>query len=343
MAWVFLPLCRCSLDAAGSTLEPISAEDSELSPIAKPSHTGKPASCPRCGGADWIRPRWMTTLEPLTQEALGDALMSWQAAIRASRTVSQENARGSRTSAGSGHTSVESSKSADQGSSCARTSPELFPPEDLLPSWKTWKDWATKRPHTKFPLLRLELGTFASASSLLPTLTRPNGGRKPKGGTMSRTGMTPDGKKRQVDLTFALNLQPTLTKHGNYNRKGASKNSGDGLATAIKLMPTLQKHDAGKGQGKRWRRYGTKHGASNLNDFVAAGLMPTLLKRDARTARGGTRSKNAQGGEPLVVQIGGTLNPEWAEWYMGVPIGWTELEPWATSWFHSKRCPPGAR
>ncbi len=30
----------------------------------------------------------------------------------------------------------------------------------------------------------------------------PNGGRRPKGGAMSSTGMTPDGKKRQVDLDW---------------------------------------------------------------------------------------------------------------------------------------------
>ena len=23
----------------------------------------------------------------------------------------------------------------------------------------------------------------------------------------------------------------------------------------------------------------------------------------------------------------GPINPEWAEWYMGFPIGWTELPP----------------
>jgi hypothetical protein len=34
---------------------------------------------------------------------------------------------------------------------------------------------------------------------MYPTPTVPNGGRSPKGG-MSLTGITPDGKKRQIDL-----------------------------------------------------------------------------------------------------------------------------------------------
>jgi len=37
----------------------------------------------------------------------------------------------------------------------------------------------------------------------------PNGGRQPKGGSMSLTGQTPDGKKRQVDLLFAVKSWPT--------------------------------------------------------------------------------------------------------------------------------------
>jgi hypothetical protein len=29
----------------------------------------------------------------------------------------------------------------------------------------------------------------------------------------------------------------------------------------------------------------------------------------------------------LPTQIGGQLNPAWVEWLMGVPIGWTSLDP----------------
>ena len=268
MSWVFLPLCRCSLDAEGSTSGRISVVDSEPSPTAKPSLIAKPASCPKCGGEDWIRPRWMTMLEPSTQEALGDALMSWQVAIRANRIASQEKEKDYMTNAGSGHTLSASSKSAGQDSSCARTSQELFPPEDLLPSWKTWKAWATKHPHTKFPLLRLGHGTSESASSLLPTLKKSD------------------------------------ASHGGPNQRDS------------KGYPALP---------------------------GAVRLMPTLIKRDTRGPKSAMQGKNQTGTPSLVAVIGGTLNPEWAEWYMGVLIGWTELEPWATSWFHNKRCPLGRK
>ena len=60
---------------------------------------------------------------------------------------------------------------------------------------------------------------------------------------------------------------PTLTVCGNYNRKGASETSGDGLATVI----------------------------------------------------------------------GGPMNPEWLEWFMGVPKGWTGREPLGKEWCHWQR------
>lgn len=48
-------------------------------------------------------------------------------------------------------------------------------------------------------LIQAVRGNPNSHYRMYPTPTVPNGGRSPKGG-MSLTGMTPDGKKRQVDL-----------------------------------------------------------------------------------------------------------------------------------------------
>src|SRR5574341_1378333 len=36
-------------------------------------------------------------------------------------------------------------------------------------------------------------------------------------------------------------------------------------------------------------------------------------------------------------QIGGQVNPRWKEWFMGFPIGWTEIEPLETRSFQSWR------
>lgn len=47
-----------------------------------------------------------------------------------------------------------------------------------------------------------------------PSPNVPSGGRSPKGGTMSPTGMTPDGKKRQVDLNWIGQLAHWITDNG---------------------------------------------------------------------------------------------------------------------------------
>jgi len=90
-------------------------------------------------------------------------------------------------------------------------------------------------------------------------------------------------------LGYAVRYWPTPTVTGNHNRKGASKNSGDGLATAVK-----------------W-------------------ATPTCHDRKGKS--GAKRGQNAQGSECLTEQAGGTLNPPWVEWLMGWPVGWTDCEP----------------
>ena len=85
---------------------------------------------------------------------------------------------------------------------------------------------------------------------------------------------------------------PTPTVCGNYNRKGASASSGDGLATAVLKCATPTARD--------WR---------------------------SGKASQATHDKNSR---PLSEQIGGSLNPTWVEWLMGWPLGWTDLKPLAT-------------
>jgi len=91
-------------------------------------------------------------------------------------------------------------------------------------------------------------------------------------------------------------LLPTLTVCGNYNRKGASPTSGDGLITALKKLPTL-------------------------------------CARDARTVAGSQPPRRAPtSGDPLIYHLGKELppekrrglklNPMWAAWFMGWPMNW---------------------
>lgn len=81
-------------------------------------------------------------------------------------------------------------------------------------------------------------------------------------------------------------LLPTPTVCGNYNRKGASKTSGDGLITALR------------------RKY------------------PTLCASDWK----GSTKKGQRRGQLSEVFLGGKLNPRFVEWMMGFPIGFTKLK-----------------
>ena len=35
--------------------------------------------------------------------------------------------------------------------------------------------------------------------------------------------------------------------------------------------------------------------------------------------------EHGTGGQNLQTVVGGALNPQWVEWLMGFPIGWTDL------------------
>ena len=116
-----------------------------------------------------------------------------------------------------------------------------------------WKPKVTNHGRLYFQLAASARSTSDSESLLLPTPTT-------------------------LAMMARANLWPTPTVHGNNNRKGMSANSGDGLATAVKM----------------WR---------------------TPTNRKATDPQVG-----------LADQVGGQLNPQWVEWLMGFPEGWTDSE-----------------
>lgn len=81
-----------------------------------------------------------------------------------------------------------------------------------------------------------------------------------------------------ISLETAVAMMPTPTVHGNYNRKGASETSGDGLATVVAKYSTPCAQEMRQGE-----------------------------------------------------QPGGQLNPDWVEWLMGWPVGWSNLGPLDTA------------
>ena len=116
--------------------------------------------------------------------------------------------------------------------------------------------------------------------------------------TLLRSGMTVSGMlwerpmwERHTNETGS-GWWPTPTVCGNYNRPGASKTSGLGLATAVRMWPTP---NAGS---PKWG--GTMQEWGGSKNWVRK-EMPELAS--------------------------GPLNPTWVEWLMGWPLEWTDLKP----------------
>lgn len=124
-----------------------------------------------------------------------------------------------------------------------------------------------------------------------------------------RSGMARNGMAYQLPPSALLtrgtgySLLPTPTVKGDYNKKGLSAASGDGLITAVlNLLPTPNAGDY-------------KAGYSDAPD-----RQQSSLPRSVARALG------------LVSGKRGKLNPEKVGWMMGYPVGWLKLPAggWAT-------------
>lgn len=71
-------------------------------------------------------------------------------------------------------------------------------------------------------------------------------------------------------------------------------------------------------------------GTHGMNLATAVNMLPSPNARDWRSGKG--RQEN--GHTPQLPEvIGGQLNPDWVEWLMGWPIGWSDLKPLETDRF----------
>lgn len=144
---------------------------------------------------------------------------------------------------------------------------------------------------------------------------------------------------QQDHLSAAIQRLPTPTVNGNYNRKGASATSGDGLATAVKAMrvPTPKAAAAGPDFAKM-ERSSTGISLPTWVALSASRRVPTPTVQDAKNNCGPSQTDR----DALNVTVGGPLNPEWVEWLMGWPIGWSSLEPMPLerfeAWLDAHRC-----
>ena len=118
----------------------------------------------------------------------------------------------------------------------------------------------------------------------------------------------------------AVERWPTPTVTGNYNRKGASKDSGDMWPAPEAGMPVATPHS----QMLR-ETWPTPRKCAAMN----ASMTTTLAQRNHGNLEEAVAAR--------MIPDGGKLNPPWVEWLMGWPLGWTDLRASAMDRFQQWR------
>ena len=244
--------------------------------------------------------RFGMTCRPLT-DAHGEALLtSYLADFRARTSVLPEAAQGSKASAAAcGSTWPGLPVKYDPRSSSWKTAHCLW--EEGLP-WSSviLPTWGMTRSGFVYQHPTAERPISATAAGLWLTPTVPNGGRTMTPEMAMNGGYTPEGQKRQI-----------------------------GLENAVRYWPTPLASDAESAGGIGcWAR--GKRGLA-LNTAVRLEF-PTPGFNDFKSGKGYDHGDKKQ--TPQLRHIsGGLLNPEWVEWLMGWPLGWTDLKPLAMDKF----------
>ena len=244
----------------------------------------------------WNRVSWMPhlfgrILKPCQWSRFEDELTLSLAATHANLSVSLEKEEQKKTKDISGLTSEKSSEQFDLFDVSLKTSKDTST-LDSEKSLATWKALVTKRRGEYSARLKSAHPTREKGSSLWPTVTMDS--------TSSRTKKYAQGG---MPLSMAVNLWPTVrvsSANGASQKELSEGNPKRRLETEVLLWPTPTAHEA-------------RLGYQDRSDPTKKGTQESLT----------TVVVNRAGGRSECL---GHLNPEFCEWLMGVPTGWTELD-----------------
>lgn len=197
------------------------------------------------------------------------------------------------------------------------------------------------------PLAPLTKGT---GSGLWPTPTA----HKPEAEILTETRgsrlLRPDGRTYGMNLATAGQRWPTPQSTDGTKAPKYHKGGNPSLPQAVKLWPTPTGADGSGGPGHSGREGGlnlrtavslwptsTVNGNNNRKGLSATSGdgLATAVKSWATPCASPWRTPNQNGNhaDQLPNQVGGSLNPDWVEWLMNWPIGWTDLEPLRKDYF----------
>jgi len=133
-----------------------------------------------------------------------------------------------------------------------------------------------------------------------------------------------------------FNLWPTPTKTNSSYTSQESKakyQAGPTLAEAVRMWPTPRAKESGA-----WQWNGSRN-KKLLTLLGKARMFPMPTRTDATKWNNKTVQQRKETHSSVRLpngvteRNGGQLNPNWVEWLMGWPIGWTDLKPLETAKF----------
>jgi hypothetical protein len=335
--WIIPTACQAFSAYAQDTVaskEDLSSPDlsieSSLTSRSKP--TPLPTWLRRWNKGGWFRHLSGRILKPCQWTAFEIALSSSLAVIPANRSAQQESAPEKMTPATSGLGSENISKQSDLFGASLKTSKDTSA-LDCKKSSRTWKDLVMRRRGEYSARLKSARHIRESESISLPTPSATSYGSN-QGGAAGRTGKV----RHSLESMAKHNLWPTPTAQDNNQIKGKDKR-GTTLGGAVRNWPTPTANS--RDATPRWTK--TRNGKQLVEPNLAGAVQtwPTPSAMDHKGGYIGGRIRNGKVSfDTLDVAVqhvsnkdkkSGTLNPDWVEWLMGVPTGWTDLGSWGTA------------
>ena len=325
MAWLYVPGL-----AASNSDSTLPNPDTALWVGLSGKHVRRPRSWRGWLTRPWVTLLSGTTLPPSTADAGADAWISSLRASRASRSASPGSSEESPTNATSGRPSPGSLAAYALSGYCSKTSRVWQQPSLLMdeapskPSTTTFAEWVTRSRGTSSQRQRWGRRIFANDSSSWPTPNTPSGGPNSES-TATHTG--------GMDLEGAVALWPTPRAEDS-EATGAHRGTPDTLNAAAGLWatPAARATKGACSPGALTRRDGKSR--MDLLDNQAVYFQPFL--------QGETSTTDGEPSSPSTRTSRRRLNPDFTEWLMGWPIGWTvpgsplpETE-WSRWWRHMR-------
>lgn len=150
-------------------------------------------------------------------------------------------------------------------------------------------------------------------------------GWTPYSATLPRSGMMLSGTVYQLPPSAPLTgvtgsgSWPAPRANDAEKRGNIAIKARNGLPAAVKMWPTPTTRDWKDGS------------AQSCENVPANGLLGRVVHQfptpRAQSARGSGPSRIGNKAD-LQTVVGGSLNPDWVEWLMGLPTGWTEVSGW---------------